>query len=104
INTEQSRGILRRMALKEVPVFSDGTAGWAAQALLEMDPSQASVLLLSKTPVVLHYATEAVAGKPLNAAQVKLLKECFRVESDALRWNVADILVKGTTGSLAVDA
>jgi HEAT repeat protein len=98
VNSEQSRAILRRMALGEAGERDPGLEDWAARALIACDRREAWALLASATPEVLTSALNAVVGQPVDEKHMPLLRKCLAHQEDLVRWRAADVLADDPTG------
>jgi HEAT repeat protein len=104
INSEQSRRLLRRMALGELSGDNSGLERWAADALIVCDRIEPWKLLSSADSFVLVSALIALEGEPVDALQVPLLNECLKNRDSLVSWRAAAVLGSEPTGKIADEA
>lgn len=105
INTEKSRGVLKKIALDEIEVENPGLRGWAAQALINCDPNQARELLSTSRAEVLEAAINSLRGKGMDQALFNLLKPHIEGGGPLTRWRAASIMAsESPPGELADQA
>ena len=106
VNSEESRAILRRIAVGELAEqhANPNIESWAAQALIGCNPSEAWALLTSTTPQVLVVALVAVDGQPVDEKRMALLETCLESEDALVCWRTAAVMAGGCTGKLASEA
>ena len=102
VNTEKSRGLLRRMALGQINMGNPGPLGWAARALIECDRGEARLLLSSSTSDVLEVAILSLRGQTLDQELMHLLEPHLKSEDADTRWRAAGIVAsEAPPGELA---
>jgi len=104
VNSEQSRELLRRVALGEMSGADRLVQGRAARALIACDPRQAWPLLASTNGQVLASALNAVHGQPVDEKHMSLLGECLGHTNALVRWRAAEVMADDPTGKRGNEA
>ena len=98
VNSEQSRVLLRRMALGEVKTANFNIEGWAGRNLIACDRSEAWRLLAATTHDVLADALNAVDGKPIDKKHMPNLRASLFHENEFVRWRAIEVMAAEPSG------
>ncbi|MCP4535912.1 MAG: HEAT repeat domain-containing protein [Chloroflexi bacterium] len=101
LNTEESRTLLRRMALGELSGGNPNLAAWAAQALLACDSHEAWALLASASPRTLATTLKALDGQQVDEKYMPLLKKYLHNKDLSVCRSAADVMANDPTGKFA---
>jgi hypothetical protein len=104
VNTEQSRGLLRRVALGEMTGGNANLADWAAGALLACDPTEVWKLLAATNPQVLVTSLNAVGKQTLNRERFGLLVANMKHDDTLVSGLSSMVIAQLATGELADEA
>jgi hypothetical protein len=104
VNTEQSRSLLRRIALGEMTGENPNLEDWAAGALISCDPNEVWKLLAASNPQVLVTSLNAVGKQSLNRERYGLLVAGMKHDDILVSGLSAKVLTQLATGELADEA
>jgi hypothetical protein len=109
VNSAASRDVLTRIAIDRLGEGNINIERWAAQALVTCAPAEAEQLLSSVNPRVLEVALNALDGQAVDEKRFRALKrillETPLENGQSLpRWRAAEVIGRGTSGPLAVEA
>ena len=101
VNSEKSRALLRRMALRKVRTANPNIESWAGRNLIACDRDEAWPLLAATTHHVLTAALNAVDGEPIDEKYMPFLRARLDHENELVRWRVVEVMASEPSGKYA---